>query len=400
MYKKIKYLILILTIQQSVLALKENNITVFGIGKLGLCTALCLEKAGYNVLGVDIMQHYIDKINSKNLISPEPYVTEYLKKSNHFTATTSLEKGIEFSDVYFINVATPSTPHPEAYDHSMLSKLLFDINSKKVENKTIVICCTVFPGYIRSIGNHLLLDCKNTSLSYNPEFIAQGNIIKEFENPDMVLIGQGSHQAGNILETIYRKVCKNNPTICRMSPESAEITKLAINCYITTKIAFANMIGDVAQLAPGANEIDILNAIGSDSRIGNKNLKYGFGFGGACFPRDNRALGNYLKLMGVKALIPQSTDESNKLHKTFMVEQLLAENRDEYIFEDVNYKDNCNVIILEESQKLAVAQEIAKRKHKVIIYDSQEVISELRQKFGNLFKYRIKNMPQAQGAKI
>ena len=144
-----------------------------------------------------------------------------------------------------------STPSKEAYDHSKLGKVLTEINKRKVENKHIVIGCTIFPGYIRTIGKFLLSDCVNTTLSYNPEFIAQGNIIYGLQNPDIVLIGQGSPQAGDRLEAIYRKVCVNNPRICRMSPDSAEITKLAINCFVTTKIAYANMIGDIADKTPG-----------------------------------------------------------------------------------------------------------------------------------------------------
>lgn len=390
MYKQIKYEFFFILIFSNLIFAKDNNITVIGIGKLGICTALCFEHAGYDVLGVDVTQSYVDQINNKKLNSSEPLVNEYLQESKRFKATTSLEEGLEFSDLYFIIVATPSTPHEEAYDHSALSKILFEINKRKVENKHIIICCTVFPGYIRNVGSDLLKDCKNISLSYNPEFIAQGNIIYGFENPDLVLIGEGSIQAGNVLEAIYKKICKNDSQICRMSPESAEITKLSINCFCTTKIAFANMIGDVAQMTPGANKDDILNTLGKDSRVGSKNLKYGYGFGGPCFPRDNRALGNYIKQVGINPLIPQSTDETNNLHKKLMVKKLLAENRDQYIFEDVNYKDNCNVVILEESQKLAVAQEIARKNKKVIIYDRKEVVSEVRQKFGNLFVYVIK----------
>lgn len=367
----------------------DNNITVLGIGRLGICTALCMEQAGYNVLGVDVSQSYIDQINSKKFITNEPKVSSYLQASKNFRATTSLDEGLNFSDIYFIVVATPSTPHEEAYDHSMLSKLLFEINKRQVKNKHVIICCTVFPGYIANVAKYLLKDCPNITVSYNPEFIAQGNIIYGFENPDMVLIGEGSKQIGNILENIYARVCKNKPNICRMSPSSAEITKLSINCFVTTKIAFANMIGDAADLTPGADKNDILNAVGKDTRVGSKYLKPGYGFGGPCFPRDNRALGSYIKKIGLEPIINEATDNANKLHAKFMAERLLAQNLNIYIFEDVNYKDNCNVIILEESQKLAVASILAKYKKNVVIRDKKNVILEVQQKFGNLFKYEI-----------
>jgi len=163
--------------------------------------------------------------------------------------------------------------------------VLSEINNHEVENKHVIIGCTVLPGYVRNVGRHLLRNCKNTTLSYNPEFIQQGDIVKGFLNPDMVLIGAENDFIGAKLEEIYRKVCENEPVISRMSAESAEICKLSINCFITTKISFCNMIGDIADNTPGADKLDILNAVGADSRIGLKCLRPGYGFGGPCFPR-------------------------------------------------------------------------------------------------------------------
>ena len=368
--------------------LSSLNLSILGIGRLGICTALCFEQAGFNVLGLDLSPSYIDDINNKALKSPEPYVNEYLAKSKNLKATTSLDEALNFSDIYFIVVPTPSGAY-EAYDHSILSSLLIEINKRKIKNKHVVICCTVFPGYIKNIASHLLSDCKNTTISYNPEFIAQGNIIKGFENPDMILIGEGSKEIGDILEEIYKKTCKNTPKICRMSPPSAEITKLAINCFVTTKIAFANSIGDAADLTEGANKVDILNAVGSDSRVGNKYLMPGYGFGGPCFPRDNRALGSYIKLIGLNPLLQKTTDNLNKMHAEFMASHLNKRALDEYIFEDVNYKDNCKVVIIEESQKLAVAEILAKQGKSVTIKDKLNVVNEVRKKYGNLFNYLV-----------
>jgi nucleotide sugar dehydrogenase len=383
-------LLLLLCFYFSLSPAYQNNITVIGIGRLGICTALCFEKAGYHVLGVDINPHYVDSINNKTFKSLEPQVNEFLSESAHFRATCSLDEGLAFADIYYIMVDTPSTPSKEAYDHSKLSRVLSEINKRKVKNKHIVIGCTVFPGYIRTTGNFLLKDCQNTTLSYNPEFIAQGNIIAGFLNPDIILIGEGSKMAGNVLEEIYRKTCQNSPKICRMTPDSAEITKIAINCFITTKIAYANMIGDIADNTPGADKFDILKAVGGDSRIGSLYLKPGYGFGGPCFPRDNRALGSYASEVGIEPFIPEATDHSNKMHARYMIQQLLDENQDEYVFENVTYKDNCAVPIIEESQKLVIAAALAKRGKRVTIIDNPLVISEVQQTFGNIFTYKTR----------
>ncbi len=366
-----------------------NSITIIGVGRLGLCAALCWEKAGYNVLGIDISPAYVASLNNKTFHSFEPQVNSLLQKSSHFKASCSLDEGLAFSDIYYVMVDTPSTPHKEAYDHKNVNRVLSEINQRKVRNKHIIIGCTVFPGYIRTIGKELIKDCSNTTLSYSPEFIAQGNIIYGLQHPDIVLIGEGSQQAGDIIEELYHKLCVNSPYICRMTPESAEITKLAINCFITTKIAYANMVGDIADKTPGADKCAILDAIGGDSRIGHLCLKPGYGFGGPCFPRDNRALGSYACLRGVDPLIPQATDALNKLHAQFMADQLLQENRDVYIFEKVTYKDDCSVPIIEESQKLVVAGMLARQGKKVIIVDTAPVIEKVEQAFGDLFEYRI-----------
>ena len=111
--------------------LQAENITVIGIGRLGLCTALCFEKAGYNVMGVDINPKYVDAINNKTFNSPEPQVNECLSKSSNFKATCCLDDALNFSDIYYIMVDTPSTPSKEAYDHSKLSRVLTEINKQK-----------------------------------------------------------------------------------------------------------------------------------------------------------------------------------------------------------------------------------------------------------------------------
>lgn len=101
------------TFSLSIIYSKEQ-ITIIGLGRLGLCTALCLEQAGFEVLGVDIVSSYVDSLNNKTFVSNEPHVNEYLQQSTHFKATISLEEGLNFSDLYFIIIDTPSSPY-EAY---------------------------------------------------------------------------------------------------------------------------------------------------------------------------------------------------------------------------------------------------------------------------------------------
>lgn len=262
------------------------------------------------------------------------------------------------------------------------------INRARVSNKHIVICCTVLPGYIANIGRHLIRDCENCSLSYNPEFIAQGAIVHGFLNPDMVLIGEGSPEAGEALAEMYKNTCDNTPSIRRMSPESAEICKISVNCFVTMKIAYANTIGDIAAKTPGANAMDILGAVGADTRVGGKCLMPGWGYGGPCFPRDNRALAGYAESIGVPPLLARATDAANEAHAHQQAEQYLAQDLDLYEFETVTFKEPCSVPIIEESQKLVVASMIAKAGKTVVVKDRPDVLDAVRAEYGSIFTYK------------
>jgi UDPglucose 6-dehydrogenase len=194
------------------------------------------------------------------------------------------------------------------------------------------------PGYCDTIAPALLADCTNVSVSYSPEFIAQGAIIAGTLAPDMVLIGEGSTEAGDHIEALtLAYVTDPNVPVHRMSPGSAEIAKLSLNSFITLKIAFANFVGDLAdsaevarkRAAPSDAERDnkrhridkmhIARAIGADSRVGLKCLLPGYGFGGPCFPRDGRALAAYASQVAtagcpLEAQIAEAPQRANAAH--------------------------------------------------------------------------------------
>ena len=220
--------------------LATRRVSMVGMGRLGLCQALLFDRAGWGVLGCDVFPGYVDSINDRSLRSREPDVEASLRACSRLQATTSLDETIDFSDLILILVATPTGIGEHAYDTGTLGRVLFDIAGLGRPNKHIVICCTVLPGYIANVGSLILERCEGCTLSYNPEFIAQGEIMRGLSAPDMVLIGEGSSAAGDILQELHESSVSNRPRICRMSPASAEIMKLSLNCFVTTKIAFAN----------------------------------------------------------------------------------------------------------------------------------------------------------------
>ena len=363
-----------------------ESISIIGIGRLGLCTALSFAKAGYNVVGVDINKKYVDEINRKVLDSREPHVSEYLNIVSTFRATTDIIDAINVSDYLYIMVDTPTIGNNN-YDTKNVELVLSTLNSYKIRNKHIIIGCTVLPGYIDGKAITLLPDCHNVSLSYNPEFVKQGSIIDDLKHADMILIGEGCKEVGDFLEELYVKVCGNNSVIRRMSPASAEICKLAINCFITMKISYSNMIGDIADRTPNANKYDILKAVGCDSRIGCKCLIPGYSYGGPCFPRDNRALGYYANSIGINPLLPEATDQINNLHSEKQIQDYINQGHNSYIIEDVAYKPNCPVPIIEESAKLKIAIGLVHHGKKVLIKDRNFIIEEVKQKYGDMFEY-------------
>lgn len=373
----------------------SKNITVIGIGKLGLGFALLLEKSGYHVLGVDIFPEYVAKINDKSIRFSEPGYNELLDKSQNLVATTDLNAGLAHSDIIFIIVQTPNGGGKRFYDHTILSNLLERINRTKPSNKNFIIGCTVMPEYIESIGTTILSDATNCTLSYNPEFVAQGDIVRGFENPDIILLGTHSTTLPEKIGEIYDSMTKSAPKYCIMTPTEAEIVKISLNGFITTKISFANMVSDLCDKM-NVNKDRVLHAVGSDSRIGTKYFRPGYSFGGPCFPRDTRALEQLMDQHGVLSNLLTATTEYNEEHIHFQTRQLLEEHNKSgnyYIMIDnVCYKENSKIPIIEESAKLKIAELLVKKyNQEVVIQDVEPIINEVKKEYGNLFMYVIKN---------
>jgi len=372
-----------------------KTISVVGIGRLGLGFALLLENIGYDVVGVDVSEEYVKKINSKTLNTTEPGYTELLKNSKNFKATTSLEEGLNHSDLIFIIVQTPNSGGERFYDHSILSNLLINMNRLRPIGKDIIIGCTVMPKYIDDIAIHLISNCIDCHLSYNPEFVAQGEIIKGFKNPDIILVGTNNQLLVPKLKEVYSGMSVNQPKFCFMTPIEAEIVKISLNGFITTKISYANMISDLCDEL-NADKTVVLNAIGSDTRIGNKYFRPGYSFGGPCFPRDTKALKLLVSQNGIDDDLLSATTKYNEYHIEYQANQLLKEDQDIYKFENVCYKENSIIPIIEESAKLKIANKLVKRGKTVIISDVNDIINEVKKEYGNRFIYQIIEPPNVQ----
>ena len=349
------------------------KIGLIGAGRLGICLALLIEKVGYSVIASDVREDYIKDIRQGVIGTTEPDVHDLLWSSKNIEFTTDNDKVILESDIIFTLVATPSLDDG-SYDVSNVDDVVSDFQrlgwkpKDSLIGKSLVVGCTTKPGDC-DIFQEKLSEV-GVDVFYNPEFIAQGSIIKDLQNADMVLIGGYGHHIP-VLEKIYYGIQgEPYPYIHNMSTKAAELTKIAVNCFLTTKVSYANQVGQVMIKDGMESEVDIvLNAIGSDSRIGTKYLGFGFGFGGPCFPRDNRAFAAYAQAVGVNHAIGETTDNFNNEHSNFLRDYYVNKNLEElpFCFKYLTYK--AGIDILTESRPYDLALALLEEGYKVYCLD-------------------------------
>ena len=344
------------------------KIGLIGAGRLGLCLALLIENAGYKVLASDVREDYVQALSKGVLGTTEPQTHEYLWSAENIEFTTDNDRVIRECDLIFTLVATPSL-EDGSYDVNAVWKVVDDFKaaSDVLAGKSLVVGCTTNPGDCDLFQEQLAP--YGVDVYYNPEFIAQGSIIKDLQNADMVLVGGNGHHVPDI-EEIYKKIQVNEPSIHFMSTRAAELTKIAVNCYLTTKISYANQVGQVMIKDGMEDEVDtVLKAIGSDTRVGTKYLGFGFGFGGPCFPRDNRAFSAYAQQVGVQNSIGETTDNFNDEHTEFLVDYYLNKNKEElpFCFKHLTYK--AGIDILTESRPYDLALRLLDEGYKVYCTD-------------------------------
>jgi UDPglucose 6-dehydrogenase len=354
------------------------KLSIIGLGKLGAPMAAVMAHKGNIVVGVDVNPRFVAAIQQGCAPVNEPGLTEMIQANRErLTATESYERAILATDVTFIIVPTPSDPDGTfsmRYVLSAAEKIGAALRKKK-DWHLVVLSSTVMPG---STGSTLLPALEVHSgkkcgvefgLCYNPEFIALGSVVRDMLNPDMILIGESDERSGAILEQLYTRVCDSNPRIQRMNFVNAELTKLSVNTFVTTKISYANMLAQVCETLPGADVDVVTTAIGCDSRIGPKYLKGALGYGGPCFPRDNVAFSSLARANGVPALLAEATDAMNRRQVPRLAELILSrlpENGTAGIL-GLSYKPNTEVI--EESQGMEIAQHLLKADASVVVYD-------------------------------
>lgn len=298
----------------------QVRLSVIGLGKLGSPMVAVFAEKGYPVVGLDINPAFVEALSAGRAPVEEPGLQALIDKNRQrIRATTDYDVAIRDSDVTFIIVPTPSGANLFFSNQYVIEALerIGKALRKKSGYHCVVVTSTVMPG---STGGELQAALEAASgrrvgaemgLCYNPEFIALGSVIRDMLLPDLILIGESDERAGGMLEDIYKNSTESNPQIHRMNFVNAELTKISVNTYVTTKISYANMIADICDHLPGA-DADVVNlAVGADSRIGKKYLKSAIGYGGPCFPRDNKAFAALGRKLGARCDLAEATDRIN-----------------------------------------------------------------------------------------
>ena len=354
------------------------EIAVIGLGKLGSPLAAVLASKGHTVVGVDLNPAAVQALNAGRAPVTEPGLQECLDSvQGRLRATTDFADAIPATDISFIIVPTPSGANGMFSNRYVVDAVrrigaaLRGTDRYHVVNITSTVMPGSTGGEIRAALEEASLRTvgRDVGLTYNPEFIALGSVVRDLLRPDMLLIGESDTRAGDVLEQVYASTVESNPPVQRMNWVCAELTKIAVNTFVTTKISYANMIAEICEKLPGADVDTVTAALGKDSRIGAKYLKGALGYGGPCFPRDNVALAALARSLGLTADVAEATDAINRrqVDRVAALVARLAPKPATVAVLGLAYKPDTPVV--EESQGVMIARALSAAGHAVLIVD-------------------------------
>ena len=262
------------------------RLSVIGTGYLGATHAACMAELGFEVIGLDVVQEKVDLLNSGQVPFYEPELDEVLQRNieaGRLRFTTSFAEAAEFGDVHFICVGTPQQSGAYAADLSQVFGSVDSLAPHLKSGDLVVGKSTVPVGTAAKIAETLAAKAPSVEVAWNPEFLREGFAVQDTLEPDRLVIGVRSADAEAKLRSVYAPlISKGIPFLVTDFP-TAELVKVAANSFLATKISFINAMAEVCEAA-GADVVELAEAIGYDTRIGNRFLNAGLGFGGGCLP--------------------------------------------------------------------------------------------------------------------
>ncbi len=352
------------------------KLCMIGTGYVGLVSGVCFSDAGNKVYCVDNNKKKIDLLNKGIVPIFEPGLEEILKKNQRqkrLIFTTNLKEAVKNSDIIFICVGTPTKKNSNSADLRYVFKVANELK-KIIKKYKIVIMKSTVPVTTGDKIEKILNKLKNKNLIdvvSNPEFLREGEAIRDFIFPDRVIIGTDSKKANNILKSLYLPIIKKTNRYFNTSRRSAELIKYASNAFLATKITFINELANLSEKT-GVDIKDISLGMGSDQRIGDRFLRAGPAYGGSCFPKDTRALINIGSKFKTDLSIVKSVVNSNNKRKILLtkkVETILNGNLKGKIvsFLGVTFKPNTDD--MREASSIPMINYLNKKKCKIKYFD-------------------------------
>ena len=308
------------------------NLTVFGIGYVGLVQAAVLAEVGHDVVCVDIDAAKVERLNQGFIPIFEPGL-EALVRENHAAGrivfTTDAAMAVRHGEIQMIAVGTPQSEDGSA-DLKYVLSVAEAIGREMDEPKIVVGKSTVPVGTADKVRDAISAALKargRDDLAFdvvsNPEFLKEGSAVADCMKPDRIIVGTESENAEAVMRELYAPFNRNHEKIIIMDVRSAEFTKYAANCMLATKISFMNEMANLAELL-GADIEEVRKGIGSDPRIGYHFIYPGLGYGGSCFPKDVRALIRTAEDVGFEPVLLQSVEDRNNAQKAVLFDKVKA----------------------------------------------------------------------------
>lgn len=305
------------------------KLTVIGTGYVGLVTGACFSEMGNEVICVDTDENKIKKIRNGELPIYEPGLDNVVKKNiqdGRLKFTTEIKEGIDFSNIYFIAVGTPSGEDGSA-DLKYVLQVAEQIGSLMDKYSVIVDKSTVPVGTADKVREVIQQSLKKREMNIefdivsNPEFLKEGAAVDDFLKPDRIILGTESKNAVEIMSELYAPFNRNHDRIFIMGIRDAEMTKYTANAMLATKISFMNEIANLCDLMKVDVE-QVRLGIGSDSRIGYSFIYPGAGYGGSCFPKDVKALIHMASDHDYDPVILKAVEDRNKKQKNVLADKV------------------------------------------------------------------------------
>ncbi|HNX66499.1 MAG TPA: UDP-glucose/GDP-mannose dehydrogenase family protein [Bacteroidales bacterium] len=305
------------------------KITVVGTGYVGLVTGTCFAETGVTVTCVDIDSEKMNRLKMAQPSIYEPGLETMIRRNaekGRLFFTTKLEDGLDNCEAIFIAVGTPPLEDGSA-DLSSVIEVAHEIG-KKLKEYVVIVTKSTVPVGTSEVIRHIIqeeIDLRHEEIYFdvasNPEFLKEGDAIDDFLRPERIVIGTDSDDAEDIMRRLYKPFILNQHPILFMDIASAELTKYAANAMLATRISFINEIANLCDIL-GADINLVRKGIGSDSRIGNKFLYPGIGYGGSCFPKDTKALIRTAEQKGYTPNVIKAVEYTNELQKAILFKKI------------------------------------------------------------------------------